>query len=329
MAGLLGSVECPLAAGRSPGRVRSATRSSVALEGVRDGAHRVEGQLVAELPLPGEAGRLVGLTGGAVVVVAPARGVDLLEDAAQGGLAEAPDGAGRETQAVVAAGDEALSLQLSLELAQRLHVGGCVGAEMLLQALDVDIVEGRAEVALTELLLQLLEVGELGDGVDGLAPAEGLAAPTLLHGAAPVEPRSQRAQVVGELRHLGGEVRVAEGVGHELGELLALLRRERGHQPLGRGLTAGEGVDELVDALGLLGEEVAVLVHEVAEAVGRVLVAGVGGEQVVEVGEHVLDPLHRLRVVARQRLPHPLELRADDLALEHLRDLVVGGLGLG
>ena len=71
------------------------------------------------------------------------------------------------------------------------------------------------------------------------------------------------------------------------------------------------------------------LVHEVAEAVGGVLVASVRSQQVVEVGQHVLDPLHRLRVVARQRLLHPLELRADDLALQHPGDLVVGGLGLG
>ena len=79
--------------GAPSSRVGTSTRSGVALQGVRDGAHRVEGQLVAELPLPGEAGRLVGLTGGAVVVVTTAGGVDLLEDAAQGGLAEAPDGA--------------------------------------------------------------------------------------------------------------------------------------------------------------------------------------------------------------------------------------------
>ena len=98
------------------------TRSGVALQGVRDGAHRVDGQLVAELPLAGEPGRLVGLARGAVVVVSAAGRVDLLEDPAERGLAEAADGARGEPQAVVAAGDVALSLELALELAQRLHV---------------------------------------------------------------------------------------------------------------------------------------------------------------------------------------------------------------
>ena len=71
------------------------------------------------------------------------------------------------------------------------------------------------------------------------------------------------------------------------------------------------------------------LVHEVAELVLGVLVPRVRRKQLVEVGEHVLDGLHGRGVAARESLLHPLELCADDLALEHLGDLVVGLLGRG
>ena len=72
------------------------------LKGVRDGADGVDGQLVAELPLPGEARQLVGLTCSPVVVVAATRGIHPLEDALEGGLAEPSDGSGGQAQAVVA-----------------------------------------------------------------------------------------------------------------------------------------------------------------------------------------------------------------------------------
>ena len=127
--------------GRPPQSSAHFPRSGVALQGVRDGAHRVDGQLVAELPLPGQPGRLVGLTGGAVVVVAASGSLDPLEDPLERGLAEAAYGPGREPQAVVAARDVALPFELALELAQGLHVAGGVGAEVLLEPLDVDVVE--------------------------------------------------------------------------------------------------------------------------------------------------------------------------------------------
>ena len=99
-----------------------------------------------------------------------------------------------------------------------------------------------------------------------------------------------------------------------------MLGAERGHHPLGRRLTSGERVDQLFDGLRLLREELAVLGHEVGELVGGVLVARVRGQQGVEVGQHVLDPLHRLRIRRLQRLLHPGELRVEHLALQHLLD---------
>jgi hypothetical protein len=136
-------------------------------------------------------------------------------------------------------------------------------------------------------------------------------------------------QVVGELRHLRGEVGVGHRLAHQLAELLALLGPQGGHHPVGRGLSSGEGVDQLVDVLGVLREHLAVLVHEVGEAVGGVLAARVGGQQVVEVGHHVLDRLHGLRVTVLEEALHPGELRVEDLALQHLLDRLVRRARLG
>jgi hypothetical protein len=94
---------------------------------------------------------------------------------------------------------------------------------------------------------------------------------------------------------------------------------------------AGQAVDELVDVLGLVGEELPVLVHELLELVGRVLAPSVRGQQLVEVGQHVLGAGHRLlrlRAVALQRFSHPGELLVEHLALQHLADLVVRRLRL-
>ena len=131
-------------------------------------------------------------------------------------------GARGQPQPVVAAGHEALPLQLALQLAQRLEVGGRAGAEVLLEGLHVDVVEGRAGAGLAERLLERLEVGELGDRLDGVAVAQRLAALAHVHRPA-VQPGPQRAQVVGELRHLRGQVGVGHRVAHQLAELLALL----------------------------------------------------------------------------------------------------------
>ena len=109
-----------------------------ALDTVRTASMR---QLVAELPRPGQPGRLVGRAGAPVVVVAGAGGLDLREHPLQRGLAQPAYGARGQPQPVVAAGHEPLPLQLALQLAQRPQVGGRVGAELLLEGVHVDVVE--------------------------------------------------------------------------------------------------------------------------------------------------------------------------------------------
>ena len=65
------------------------------------------------------------------------------------------------------------------------------------------------------------------------------------------------------------------------------------------------------------------LVHELVKAVRRVLAPRVGREQRVEVGQHVLDRVHRGGIRQLQRLPHPRELRIECFTLQHLLDRLV------
>ena len=69
-------------------------------------------------------------------------------------------------------------------------------------------------------------------------------------------------------------------------------------------------------------------VHELVELGVGVLAPRVGGEQFVEVGEHVAYPLHGLGVAALQHLLHARELRVEHLAAQHLLDLLESRAGL-
>ena len=64
-------------------------------------------------------------------------------------------------------------------------------------------------------------------------------------------------------------------------------------------------------------------VHEVAELFGRVLAPGVGREEVVEVAEHLLDPLAVLGCGVLEGLLHPREALVEHLAAEEVLDLLV------
>ncbi len=166
---------------------------------------------------------------------------------------------------------------------------------MSFERVDVDIVEGGTGVGLTELLLERLELRDLRHRLDRVAVAEWLAASAHLHRPA-TETRTEGAQVVGQLRHLTGQVGVGQCLAHQLAELLALGGGEGRQHAVRCGLPAGQRVDQLVDVLRLVGEEVAVLVHEPPELVRCVVATGMRREQRVEVGEHVLDRIHRSRV---------------------------------
>jgi hypothetical protein len=141
--------------------------------------------------------------------------------------------------------------------------------------------------------------------------------------------RAPGPEGIGQPGHLGGQARVLQRVRHQLGEFLALLVAERAEQPLRRGHPADQRVDQFLEVLRIVGEHVAVAFHEALEVRLGVLAAGVGGQHLVQVAEHVLDPLHRLRVGVLHGLLHAAELAVEHLAAEQVLELLEGPAGGG
>ena len=97
---------------------------------------------------------------------------------------------------------------------------------------------------------------------------------------------------------------------------------------MGSGDGLDGGVDQLVHGLGILREELPVLVHEVPEVLVCVLTPGVLGQQLVEIGEHLRDRLAVLLRGALQGLLHAGEALIQHLAAELVLDLLIGLPGL-
>ncbi len=271
-------------------------RKPAAAERVANGARRVDRQLVAEDPGSAQSSWLVRGTRAVVIVVTLPVGGQLGEHPPKSRLAQPADRPGSQAQAVVTPGQVTLPFQLPFEIAQGAHVAGRFRPEPPFQHVDVDIVQAAAGVGLRQLRLQSLQIRDLRHRLDGVAIAERLTIRSHPCGRRAIQSRSQGSEVVSQLRHFRRQVRIGHRLAHQLAELLALLRSERGQHPLGGRLPASQCVDQLVDVLRLLGKELAVLGHEVGKLIGRVFLACMGGKERVEVSEHVLDPLHRLPV---------------------------------
>ena len=291
-------------------------------------AHHVQGLLVTELPRPRGPGGIAGGAGVADVVASSAAGVELGEDLAQRGGADPADRAGGQLERTATVPDQvALLEQLALDAAQRGDIVDGPTAERPLHRRLVHVLERGAGVVLTQGGLEVVEVGQLLERRRRIPHAHALlAAHPLL--AAPGQVRPGVAEGVAELGQLRGEVQV-HGALHQLAELLALLRGQGVHQLLLGGGPPGEVVDELGEVLGLGREELPVPLHERLELLLRVLALRVGLEHRVEVGQHVLDRLHRSRVRLLQRVLHALELAVQDLAAQEVVDLLERRAGLG
>ena len=127
-----------------------------------------------------------------------------------------------------------------------------------------------------------------------------------------------------------GQARVAERLLRQLHQLGPLLGGHRVEHPLGRGGPLGQQVDQLVGALRVLREELAVRAHELARtAPACPAPAAWFCEQGVQVVEHLPDPLDVLRRHVLHRLLHPGEALVEHLPAEQVADLLVGLAGLG
>ena len=230
-----------------------------------------------------------------LVVVAGSAVGQLGEDLAQRGLAQPAHGLRGQLQLAVRALQVALPLELALDLPQRLHVVDGLPAECAADRFLVDVVQPRAWVVLAQRVLQVGQVGELGQRRGRVAEPERLVAghPRLRR---PWSMSGRRARSESPAGTSRGQARVFERLRHEPGELVALGVGERVEQALGRRHPAHQRVHELLEVGRGVGEHVAELGHEVVEVLLRVLTARVRVEHVVERGHHVLDPLHRRRV---------------------------------
>ena len=114
-------------------------------------------------------------------------------------------------------------------------------------------------VVLAERGLQVGQVGHVGDRAGRVAEAERLAAghPHAALRLAELGPAG--AQRVAERGHLRRQAGVLHGLGHQVGQLLALLVGQRVEQPLGRLHPPDERVDQLLQVRRVVREHVAVL----------------------------------------------------------------------
>ena len=108
------------------------------------------------------------------VVRSAQAGLEVGEDATQGGTSEPAYGLRGQLELAVATGEVALGLELAFEAAQLFEVVDGAPSEGSTHRVLVDVVEACAVVVLGELTLECLEVAELLEGRGPLAEAERL-----------------------------------------------------------------------------------------------------------------------------------------------------------
>ena len=194
--------------------------------------------------------------------------------------------------------------QLAGELGKSLQRSHGIVAEQLASALDVDFGEGGGRGDTAQQRLELVEVTELGQRLDCRPEAEGVRTGEI-GGGRPAAIGPQPAQVLAQLADLIAEAGVVEQCFGQPVQLVALLRRHRLEQRLHGRSPPGERLEQFVEVARLLREEVAVLRHELVEA--RILTTLVSSEHLVEIGEHLLEPLLGLLAQRLHRTAHLLE----------------------
>ncbi len=128
---------------------------------VAHGAYHIDRLCVTEVPRSGRPGGFSGGTGVPGVVIAAAAGVHPLEDARQRALADAADRPRGQLQLAGVAGQEALALQLLLDLLEGTQVVNGVPAQRPGDRVRVDVLEGRPGIVLGQRGGELVELGQL------------------------------------------------------------------------------------------------------------------------------------------------------------------------
>ena len=168
-------------------------------------------------------------------------------------------------------------------------------------------------------MLERVDVAELVEHAAHLAERHRLVAAER-HALAPAHLRERVAQVLAELVDLPPQIHVVEQRVRELLELRALLGRHRVEHLLHLRHRARHLLEQLVERLRVVGEEVAVAIHEPFEVGLLALLALL--EHVVQLGEHVLHPLHLLGRHLRHALLQLVEHRVEELLAQLVHQLL-------
>ena len=268
---------------------RELHRRATAPTGARiaQGALDVEVEGIAELVGLGRVLALVADAGPLQVVAARPVAQEAAVEVAEGVLAEAADGPGRQAQLALVVVDEARLLEHPGQLGQALEALGRLVAQQVAHPVDVDLGERPGTRSPPQHLLQLVQVGQFLEQLHGLTHADRFLSGQVAR-LLPPHLRKQLAQVAAQLVHLPLQVHVPEQLLGQFLELGPLFGRHGVEHLLHRRHPSGHHLEQLVEGLRVLGEEIAEALHEPVE-VGY-LAGPVLFEHPVQLGEHVLHP---------------------------------------
>ena len=313
---MLGLLDLEIVGHEADGRARSARLGGgPADEGVANRAVEVEAERVAELIALAVRGPFVAGAGADDLMLADLVLGQLLEHVAQGIRTDLANSPRRQPKTSLGVLDEAGVGQPAGQLGESLQRPHGVIAEQFADPLGVDLGEARRRRDATEQRLEAIEVSELCHRFDDGAEAESVL-PGEVERRRPAAVRGQPAQVLAELTDLVAEAGVIEQRLRQSEQFVALLRRHRVDQRLHRPGPTGEDLQQLVERSWLFREEVAVPGHELVEL--RILASLATSEHLVEVGEHLTQPLLRVGAERLHRTAHLLERLRRQTAAEAL-----------
>ena len=249
----------------------------------------------------------------------------LREQLRQGPLADPAQAFGRELVAPVPVVDEAGLLQHLRQLGQLLEALGRIVAEEFAGPVEIGFGQLGRGGGRSQQVLELVEVAQALQQARGAGQVQRVGAREVV-APVPAQVGKGALEVAGQVVHLPGEVEVAEELLGECLELAALLLRHRRQQRLHLRHRAGHLLQQLVEALWVAGEELAVALHKPSEV--GLLPRFPGGQHGVELGQHVLERLHPLGRHVGHALGHPVELALEELLAQLVAQLLEAAAGL-
>ena len=234
-------------------------------------------------------------------------------------VADGADRARRELEPALALLDEARLLEHLRELAQPVERRGGVVAEQLAGAVEVDLGELAGLGGRAHEVLEVVEVAERVRAGPASRRTDSGSSPRKFCDRSHGRFGNACCRLRDELVDLPAQVHVLEQrLGQRL-QLGALLGRHRVEELLHLRHRLRHLLEQLVEALRVAGEELAVALHEALEV--GLLAALALLEHLVELVQHVLHLLHALGGHVLHALGHLVEVALHQLFLQLLHEL--------